>query len=218
MVRPMKPKEIKPKAEAGQTEAAKPTGSGGAGLDGIKIIIVNTVTTLIICVLFLGGVYFVVDKVVSSKISQIGSAGGDNADNQDKASQGDEEVQRGLILDLGEFILNLSDPKVKRYLKVDVALELTRTPGDPDPAAVGDSGGEHGKGADPLKIIEAEMSQYKPAIRDAVISIFPAKTAEELSSVAGKELAKEQIKEAVNAIFAGEREVLRVSFGNFIIQ
>jgi flagellar basal body-associated protein FliL len=36
--------------------------------------------------------------------------------------------------------------------------------------------------------------------------------------LAGKEEAKEQIKEAVNAIFAGEREVLRVSFGNFIIQ
>ena len=33
-----------------------------------------------------------------------------------------------------------------------------------------------------------------------------------------KELVKEQIAEDVNAIFAGEREVIRVSFGQFIIQ
>ena len=37
-------------------------------------------------------------------------------------------------------------------------------------------------------------------------------------TAAGKELVKEQITEDVNAIFAGQREVLRVSFGQFIIQ
>ena len=39
-----------------------------------------------------------------------------------------------------------------------------------------------------------------------------------LSTTAGKELAKEQIADEINSIFAGEREVLRVSFGQFIIQ
>ena len=33
-----------------------------------------------------------------------------------------------------------------------------------------------------------------------------------------KELAKEQIMAAVNGILAGQNEVLRVSFGQFIIQ
>ena len=69
-----------------------------------------------------------------------------------------------------------------------------------------------------MKIIEAEMAQYKPAIRDAVISNFSSKTADEVMTSAGKELVKEQITEDVNAIFAGQREVLRVSFGQFIIQ
>ena len=38
------------------------------------------------------------------------------------------------------------------------------------------------------------------------------------SWLGGKELVKEQITEDVNAIFAGEREVIRVNFGQFIIQ
>ena len=75
-----------------------------------------------------------------------------------------------------------------------------------------------GEEEDPMKIIEAEMAQYKPAIRDAVISNFSSKTADEVMTAAGKELVKEQITEDVNAIFAGQREVLRVSFGQFIIQ
>ena len=78
--------------------------------------------------------------------------------------------------------------------------------------------GGHGDDDDPMKRVEAEMAQYKPAIRDAVISNFSSKTADEISTAAGKELVKEQITEDVNAIFAGEREVIRVSFGQFIIQ
>ena len=81
----------------------------------------------------------------------------------------------------------------------------------------------HGHGAapapvDPMEAIQKEMNQYKPAIRDAVITNLSSKTSAELASAAGKELAKEQISNDINSILAGEREVLRVSFGQFIIQ
>ena len=69
-----------------------------------------------------------------------------------------------------------------------------------------------------MAAIQKEMSQFKPAIRDAVITNLSSKTSAELSSAAGKELAKEQITNDVNSILSGEREVLRVSFGQFIIQ
>ena len=62
------------------------------------------------------------------------------------------------------------------------------------------------------------MEQYKPAIRDAVITVLTSKTSDELATTAGKELAKQQIAESVNGIFDGEREVIRVSFGQFIMQ
>ncbi len=210
MVKPTQPKGIKPKAEITETVTAE----SSSELTGKKLIVINTVITVVICLLFLGGNYFIVNTIVSSNLKNFSPQTGN------KDAQNNEEnaaPQRGIILDLGEFILNLSDPSAKRYLKVNVALELSRAPHDPDLTASEGGKGE-GKGQDPLKIIEAEMSQYKPAIRDAIISVLSSKTPEELSSLAGKELAKEQIKEAINPLFSGEREVMRVSFGSFIIQ
>ena len=69
-----------------------------------------------------------------------------------------------------------------------------------------------------MEAIQKEMNQFKPAIRDAVITNLSSKTSAELASAAGKELAKEQISDEINSILGGEREVLRVSFGQFIIQ
>lgn len=62
------------------------------------------------------------------------------------------------------------------------------------------------------------MAPFKPAIRDAVINALSSKTSDELSSITGKEIAKEQIAQSIDSIFEGEREVLRISFGQFIIQ
>ena len=78
----------------------------------------------------------------------------------------------------------------------------------------------HGASApvDPNEAIIAEMERYKPAIRDAIISVLSNKTSDELSTPTGKEIAKEEILAMVNNIFEGKREVMRVSFGQFIIQ
>jgi flagellar FliL protein len=215
MVRPTKPKELKPKADV---KPDAPVAASGGGINEVKLIAVNTVITLLICGLFIASNYFIVQNSLNSMMKQmsaLGSGGEEAAEGEEGG--GDGEVERGMIVDLGEFILNLSDPKIKRYLKVNVAIELSRKETDPVPGE-GGGGGHGGEGADPMKAIEAEMDQFKPAIRDSVISTLSSKTAEELFSTAGKELAKEQIKEAVDAILAGDREVLRVSFGNFIIQ
>ena len=119
--------------------------------------------------------------------------------------------------------MNLSDDNARKYLKVNVAVEVTKKESElVEPEPVQASGG-HGHGSapapvDPLEAIQKEMNQFKPAIRDAVITNLTSKTSTELSTTAGKELAKEQIADEINSIFAGEREVLRVSFGQFIIQ
>ena len=221
MVKPTQPKGIKPKAEIPEIPVMEGKSEGGGLLSDKKLIIVNTIVTAVICTLFIGGNYLVVNSVMDSKLGHlneiIAAQGGEG---EEEGEEG-EKPEKGIILDLGEFILNLSDPSAKRYLKINVALELSKAPEDPGSEEVPASGGGHGekKGApDPLALIEEEMKQYKPAIRDAIISVLSSKTTEELSSLAGKELAKEQIKEAIDPIFAGEREVMRVSFGTFIIQ
>lgn len=233
MATPSQPKGIKPKAELSEASAT----TGGSELTIQKLIIANIVVTVLICILFIGSTYVIVSNTVNKSVKEItDSFHGEGAGEEG----GDEEthMQRGIILDLGEFILNLSDPSIKRYLKVNVALELSRAATDPVIAGHGGGagmingkiaglgeitghggGGGHGAAApDPLEIIQKEMEQYKPAIRDAIISVLSSKTAEELAGLAGKELSKEQIKSAVNPLFGGRREVLRVSFGTFIIQ
>lgn len=186
--------------------------------NNFKLVLINILSTVLVCILLIGINYFLQDNLLNKKLSQINTA--ENVD-EDFVATDEEEVQKGIIVDLGDFILNLNDASQKKYLKVNVALELSRIPSDPsfdkpeEPKKEGHGGGE---AEDPMKIIEAEMAQYKPAIRDAVISNFSSKTADEVMTSAGKELVKEQITEDVNAIFAGQREVLRVSFGQFIIQ
>lgn len=212
------PKEIKPKTEGeegAEGKAAKPAVKVD---DNMKVIIINLVTTVLICVLFLSVNYVLQSSLLNSKLASKPAADAE-ATTDDAANADDSEAQHGFILDLGDFILNLNDVSPRKYLKVNVALEVSSKPEDTAAPAGKKEGGEGGEGkgaaANP---VEAEMAQFKPAIRDAVITNLSSKSAAELSTVAGKELAKQQITEAVNGIFAGDREVLRVSFGDFIIQ
>lgn len=220
MAKPDQPKDIKPKTEG---EAAAPKAKMQID-ENMKVIVINLVTTVLICVLFLSVNYVLQASLLNSKLSQMttANAGDTTTDSADSAGSGEDDssdVQKGFILDLGDFILNLSDVSPRKYLKVEVALEVSSKPEDAQAAAAPakKEGGEGG-GAAAASPLEAEMAQFKPAIRDAVITTLSSKSAAELSTVAGKELAKEQISESVNGLFAGDREVLRVSFGQFIIQ
>ena len=184
-----------------------------------KFLIISLVSTVLLCVIFAGVNYVVVDNLVSQKISKINFSQETLDDSEDAVT---DEIARGIVVELGDFILNLCDETQKKYLKVNVAIEVTQKETD-FPKEEAKSKGGHGHGeaptpVDPMELIQQEMNQYKPAIRDAVITNLSSKTSAELASTAGKELAKEQIANDVNSILAGEREVLRVSFGQFIIQ
>jgi len=211
MAKPNDTKDMKPKENGDLVKVP---------LDNnFKLVLINILSTVLICIILIGVNYFIQDNLLNKKLAQLNTE--ENVD-EDFVSENEEEVQKGIIVDLGDFILNLNDASQKKYLKVNVALELSRIPSDPSFDAKPEEGKKEGHGSaeaeDPMKIIEAEMAQYKPAIRDAVISNFSSKTADEVMTTAGKELVKEQITEDVNAIFAGKREVIRVSFGQFIIQ
>lgn len=213
MAKPNDAKDIKPKTEGEEKASAGPKLNLKID-ENMKVIIINLVTTVLVCVLFLTVNYVLQSSLLNSKLANQPSA--ENAANAEGGTEagaaGEEAEQKGAILDLGEFILNLSDVSPRKYLKADVALEISTKPEDVAAAPKGEHGGA---AASPF---DTEMEQYKPALRDAVITTLSSKTSAELSTVAGKELAKEQITEAVNGIFAGNRDVMRVSFGEFIIQ
>ncbi|MCQ2739005.1 MAG: flagellar basal body-associated FliL family protein [bacterium] len=194
--------------------------SNGKGKDINKyFLLITLISVVIVSVVFAGVNYLVVDNLVSQKLNKLSAS----QEELDESEEGEEdEIQRGIIVDLGDFILNLCDETQKKYLKVNVAIEVTKKDDDFSPAEVAPAKGGHGEEApaapDPMSAIQEEMNQFKPAIRDAVITTLSSKTSAELSSAAGKELSKEQITNEINSILGGEREVLRVSFGQFIIQ
>ncbi len=214
MAKPNEPKETKPKVEDKEKK----------GIDtSVQMVLINIASTILICILFLTVNYFLQSNMLKNIKLNTTPAGEETAEGE----EGGEDVQEaGIILDLGDFILNLTDVNARKYLKVNVALEVTKSAEDKEAEAAlastegGGGHGGHGGGevADPNKAIVERMEQFKPSIRDAIITTLSSKTSAELATVPGKELAKEQIIENVNAIFAGEREVLRVNFGQFIIQ
>jgi len=187
------------------------------GKDLNKFLIIILMAVAILLLVFLGVNYIVMDNLISQKVSKINVP---QEELEEEAAE--DELQKGIIVDLGDFILNLCDENQKKYLKVNVAIEVSQKdtdfPKDAAPAKGGHGHGEAPVAANPMDAIQQEMTQYKPAIRDAVITNLSSKTSAELASAAGKELAKEQISNDINAILGGEREVLRVSFGQFIIQ
>ena len=195
------------------------SGVHSKGNDINKFLIIILVAMVLLFVVFAGVNYLVVDNLVSAKLEKL------NISQEELDEEGEEsdEVQRGIVVDLGDFILNLCDENQRKYLKVNVAIEVSQKDTDfPKEEAAASKGG-HGHGdapapVNPMDAIQNEMNQFKPAIRDAVITNLSSKTSAELSSAAGKELAKEQISNDINSILGGEREVLRISFGQFIIQ
>ncbi len=192
-------------------------GSEGKSQDLTKFMIITLASMAILLLVSAGVNYVVMENLMTQKISKISLSQEEFTDEEGE----EDEVQKGIIVDLGDFILNLCDENQKKYLKVNVAIEVTKKDTDfpeVEPAKGGGHGHDAAPAVDPMEAIQKEMNQYKPAIRDAVITNLSSKTSAELATAAGKELSKEQILNDINSILGGEREVLRVSFGQFIIQ
>lgn len=201
------------------TQAKEPDNKEQKAEGGGNSILINIITTTIVCIIFIGVNYFLQSNLLTTQLKSVTTEQEADAESEEQL----DKPEKGIVLDLGDFTMNLSDIEPRRYLKANVAIEITNPePEAPaeEPKKEGGHGGHGGEAApaNPKAAIVAEMEQYKPAIRDSVITVLTSKTSDELATTAGKELAKQQIAEAVNGIFDGEREVIRVSFGQFIMQ
>ena len=187
-------------------------------LNSNTALMLNNLIIIIVLIISMVIMYCLIDSSMEKKIARI-------ANPEEQVDESDEDTdgkQDGILLDLGDFILNLADIDKRRYLKVGIAIELTKTQAEIEmanaPAPKASGHGAEAAAPDNNSLIANEMERYKPAIRDAVISVLSNKTSDELSTPTGKEIAKEEILEMVNGIFEGQREVQRISFGQFIIQ
>lgn len=106
-----------------------------------------------------------------------------------------KKVEKGPVMSLDEFLVNLSDPGSDHFLKVTVGLELDK---------------EKGKSAEGLK-------EQTPEIRDAILTALASETRDQVAPESGREKLKAQIKKNVNEAL-GEEDVKNVYFTNFVTQ
>ncbi|MCK9373234.1 MAG: flagellar basal body-associated protein FliL [Sulfuricurvum sp.] len=107
------------------------------------------------------------------------------------ASVGGTEV--GLMFPLESFTVNLLSESGRRYLKVEMNLEIE---------------GEE---------LSPELEEKKPIFRDIIIRLLSSKSLEEISTVKGKEKIKDEIVSEINTRLK-DGKVLNVYFTDFVVQ
>ncbi|HEX3000202.1 MAG TPA: flagellar basal body-associated FliL family protein [Armatimonadota bacterium] len=102
---------------------------------------------------------------------------------QPAKQQAEQPVERH---DLGEFLVNLSDPDGQAFVKATIVVECEAT------EEKGKSGGE-GEGGD------KETKEWEPPVRDAIIGVISQCDRETLRAENGKERLKKQILTRINS-------------------
>ncbi|MBW1697453.1 MAG: flagellar basal body-associated FliL family protein [Deltaproteobacteria bacterium] len=112
---------------------------------------------------------------------------------QPKAAEAPEESEVGMMFQMDPFVVNLSDPGGKRYLKAKIELEFTYEP------------------------VRKELTARLPQLRDSILLHLSSKTMEEIQSVDGKiELRNALIKRINQVLKTGK--IKNLFFTQFVIQ
>jgi flagellar FliL protein len=142
---------------------------------------------VIVCLIAFGAMFF----MMWSKINEMNVKAA-TADGQ----KGEEAVvarKMGPIYSMPSFIVNLDDPKLRKYLRLTMDMEIT----------------------DDKTLVEFEGKL--PQIRDAVLTILPSNRYEEITTVAGKNALRTELLAAANSFF-GKETVVNIYFTEFVIQ
>lgn len=99
----------------------------------------------------------------------------------------------GEMFPLDTFVVNLADPKGKRYLRTTLQLELT-----------------------PEQTVET-LEQRLPQIRDIILTVLPTKQSQEIRTVDGKTALRQEIMLRLNDLLKVE-SVANIYFTEFVIQ
>lgn len=164
------------------------------------------IIVVLVLILVIGGVVVAMmsgnhdaEAEASGGTKKEASAHGDEAKAEDEhaAPEGDghgaASTDVGIMYPLDLFTVNLLSESGRRYLKVEMNLELE---------------GEE---------LAIELDSKKPVLRDIIIRILSSKSLEEISTVKGKETLKEQIVSELNTRIK-DGKVKNVYFVDFVVQ
>ena len=128
--------------------------------------------------------------VLVNKISKIEQAYVE----REQDEEGEEKVREpGFMHSMGSFIVNLKNTGGARYARVSMDLDLEK------------------------ETAKAEIEKRMSQIRDMVLMIISAKSAEDLQTVEGKQALRKEILDSLNGIMR-ESKVQGLFFTEFVIQ
>ncbi len=105
----------------------------------------------------------------------------------------EEEAAMGPLYSLDTMIVNLADHGGKRYLRVTMALELS----DPE--------------------VTLTIESRLPQVRDAILTVLPTKTYEDVGTTEGKIALRTEIMEKINELIT-VGSVKNIYFTEFVVQ
>ena len=154
---------------------------------------------LLIAILVFAVIAALVGGIALGQRVQIDRQGADGDEKRTAAEKNDP----GVVVDLGEFLVNITSADRLRYLRTEISLRCT--------GIAADGKGAHGDE-------EPEMPEGAVAIaRDRIIAILAASSFDELQTGEGREALKKQLLETLKKDLP-EYEVRDVLFTSFVMQ
>ena len=169
------------KAQAPEKEPKKRGGK-------LKLIII-----LVVVLAVLGGGGFAAWKFFLQPKMAGDAASGNETQAESAPKAVEPAAAGGQLVTLDSFVVNLSDPMGRRYLKTTMDVEVA------DAAAA------------------AELAAAMPKVKDTLLLLLSSKSFEEISSMDRKIELKNQIVDRLNLIL-GKGKVRNVYFTEFVVQ
>lgn len=152
---------------------------------------------------FFGWKYFKSAKADTTEHAASSGHGDEESGDEEKPKKGKKkkkEIEKehgdGATVNFEPFLVNLADKESSRYVKTSIRLLVANK-----------------ESAETI----AKGETLMPRLRDTILSLLSAKTAEEITSNDGKEKLKKEILEKVNEYLPGEGAE-EVFFTDFVVQ
>jgi flagellar FliL protein len=139
----------------------------------------------------------VVSFILISKTTTLGAPAAGHEDSQQEESEKIAEIfEKGAVLPLEPFVVNLADIEAARYLRIKITLMIDDKEKLPH-------------------VVENVALQQK--VRDVILQTLSGKTSKDLTNEAGKNQLRQELQEKVSVYFH-DPKLLEIMFTEFVIQ
>jgi len=175
-------------------EQQQPVEEGGKGGGKKKLIL------LLLLILILGAAgggaayyFFFLKKPKEEKLASANATGNKTEEKPKPPPELEELAKPGIFVKLGDFVVNLADTDVQRFVKVSITIEVMN------------------------QKVQNQVNEYMPALKDAIIDLISSKYYKDIKTPEGRERLKIEILKRLNAILP-QGGVKAVYFTSFVVQ